>query len=310
MRALGNNYLILLCSYLLIACGSPKEKEDTPVSGSIIVYVDEAFRPIVTAEIDAFQNLYTNSKVEAAYQSQNEAIAALLNGKADMIIISRALNKEEEDFLLQKKITVRTNKWATDAIALLANKEYSDSTLSTQQLKDIFSGTIKSWNELSASLPKQTIEIVVDKSTSSNLNYLKDSLDLQEKSVKIFAVGSDPKVLEHVKGNKNSLGIIGFNWISDEDDPDLRDKLKELKVLAIGRVKDETYYQPLQAHLANNDYPLARTLYVIIKASKVGLSTGFATFMLSDPGQRIVLKEGLLPAVMPGREIVITKNNN
>src|SRR5687767_3057802 len=105
MRAFGITCIIAY-SILFAACGKtdkqPK-KEDTPVSGSIEVCVDESFLPVVKAEIDAFQNLYSNAQIHADYRSQNEAVAALLNGKVEMIFIGRPLNKEEMDFLAKKK---------------------------------------------------------------------------------------------------------------------------------------------------------------------------------------------------------------
>ena len=37
----------------------------------------------------------------------------------------------------------------------------------------------------------------------------------------------------------------------------------------------------------------------------LGLGIGFSAFLTGDRGQRIVLKSGLVPATMPGREIII-----
>jgi len=42
----------------------------------------------------------------------------------------------------------------------------------------------------------------------------------------------------------------------------------------------------------------------------LGLGIGFSSFMTGDRGQRIVLKSGLLPATMPGRELIIRDGFN
>jgi phosphate transport system substrate-binding protein len=39
-----------------------------------------------------------------------------------------------------------------------------------------------------------------------------------------------------------------------------------------------------------------------------GLGTGFASFVVGDTGQRIVLKSDLLPITIPDRNIIIRKD--
>jgi len=48
-------------------------------------------------------------------------------------------------------------------------------------------------------------------------------------------------------------------------------------------------------------------LYILNCTGKNGLGMEFAGFMKSDRGQRIILKSGLLPDNIPGREITIEK---
>lgn len=304
------NFCIIFYLIIISGCSQKKENHNTPVSGSIVVHSDESFQPIVKAEADAFQHLYSAAGIEVKYTSQDEAITALLNGKTDMIFVGRPLNNNEQEFIHKKKITVRSNLLATDAIAFIVHHQYPDSVISTGQIRNILNGKIRTWNELNPHLTSQSIELVVDKSSSSNLHYLRDTLQLQPDAVKIYAAGSNPAVLDHIRKTPHSIGIIGVNWISDEDDPDLRTKLTGIKVLAVGEEDDkdgQKFYQPLQSNLADRSYPFTRSLYAINKNTNVGLGTGFASFILSDRGQRIILKEGLLPAIMPGREITIIK---
>lgn len=308
MISLCKGCLFLFTALLLFSCNpTPEKQPDTPVSGSITVATDESFYPLIKAEAAAFQHLYINAKVNVEYLPEDEAVASLLNGKTDMVIIHRGLNKEENDFILNKKITVRSNKIATDAVAFIVNRDLGDSLITTEQLKGIFTGQLKKWSDISPRLPELGIEIVVDKSTSSNLRFLKQKLDLKIDAINISAAGSNQKVMEYVKKNKISLGIIGVNWISDEDDPKLRANLEQITVLAVGEGDKDNgkYYQPLQAYLAEGSYPFTRSILAITKNTKVGLATGFATYLMSDPGQRIILKAGLLPANMPGRSIEI-----
>ena len=50
-------------------------------------------------------------------------------------------------------------------------------------------------------------------------------------------------------------------------------------------------------------YPLARSIYVLLNDPRSALPWGFASFLASDRGQRIILKSGLVPATQPVRVV-------
>ena len=61
--------------------------------------------------------------------------------------------------------------------------------------------------------------------------------------------------------------------------------------------------KPFQAYVALKQYPLYRKINIINPEGRYGLGTGFASFINSDKGQRIILKSGLVPANVPVRII-------
>jgi phosphate transport system substrate-binding protein len=102
------------------------------------------------------------------------------------------------------------------------------------------------------------------------------------------------------------IGIVGVNWLMQ---PSLKmqpivDKVNLISVKGIGKT---AYYAPTQNNLAEGKYPLARDLYIINCQGYSGLGMGFASFIAGDIGQRIILKSGLLPIKMPGRNIKTRK---
>jgi phosphate transport system substrate-binding protein len=48
-----------------------------------------------------------------------------------------------------------------------------------------------------------------------------------------------------------------------------------------------------------------RSLYVVNCTGREGLGTGFEYFIEGERGQRIILRSGLLPVLIPHRDIVI-----
>ena len=119
--------------------------------------------------------------------------------------------------------------------------------------------------------------------------------------------------VDYVEKNPSALGIIGVNWISDGDDPSAKYFLKQVRTLAIKAPDTAKYgyndfYRPYQAYIATHEYYFWRRLYIIMRESRAGLGTGFASFVAGDKGQRIILKSGLVPATAPVR-LVQTKNS-
>lgn len=68
---------------------------------------------------------------------------------------------------------------------------------------------------------------------------------------------------------------------------------------------DSAYFQPFQAHVAQGYYPLPRKITILSREARKGLGSGFIAFFASQPGQRIVLKAGLVPENMPMRVIEV-----
>jgi len=102
------------------------------------------------------------------------------------------------------------------------------------------------------------------------------------------------------------MGIIGINWVSDTYDSTVMKFLSQVHIVGLS-TKDnpalEDYYQPYQAYMKMDNYPLCRDVYIIKTEPRMGLGTGFTSFVAGDKGQRIILRAGLLPATIPTRVV-------
>lgn len=301
---LRNNFLSLLFFALFFACSHKSENnQDTATEGSITIQADESFAPVIKAQEYIFESLYPRAKLEVNYATERLVINSFLNGKSEMIVTGRPLNKEEIAFVNKNNFSVHQTLIASDAVVFIANDKLPDTIISITTLKAILNGQITQWNQINSSLPAQKIELVFDKSNSSNLLFTKSTMGLNTAVVSPFAAGSMPKVVEYVRNNSYSIGVIAWSWVSDEEDPTAQKYLKGIHVLSLE--DKNTVYHPSQSSLSDTLYPLLRKIYAINKGSRVGLGSGFTTFMASDRGQRIILKSGILPATIPGREIEI-----
>ena len=297
-------YSIHLLMVLFIACGCNEKSApaDTATTGHIRISVDEAFYPIIDAELAAFHSFYKYASVEPVYVSEDEAIKKLLDDSVRIAVVSRELSENEVAVFEQEKLRMRVLKISTDAVALIAHPENPVSSLTIQQLSKIFSGETQ-WNEIFQSADTNKILIVFDHSGSGTARFIREKFNtsLPENS---YAVKNHSDVIQYVSENPNALGIIGVNWISDSDDSDAQEFSNKINVLRIAvDSMDLPGKQPYQAYIADSSYPLTRSIYIISREARNGLGTGFTAFVASDKGQRIILKSGLVPATMPVRII-------
>jgi phosphate transport system substrate-binding protein len=292
----------LFClNVLFTSCnGAKRSGGDTHRVGDIDFFVDESFKPLFTTCVDTFKGLNPKAKINVVYEPEALIINKFLNDTIKAVCVSRDLTKEEKKFLNSKKINVKTDKIATDAIALIVNKSNSDSTISVEELKKILSGQLMDWNS-----SKTKINVVFDKTNSANYNYMRKLVNIEKFPINVFAVEGNQEVIEFVKSNKSALGIIGLNWISDSDDPKAVNFMQGITVMGVSEKEGGQFYKPFSGYLYTKEYPLTREIWVLNKGSRNGLHSGLVLFMKGEKGQIIVQKSALLPATAPIRLIEI-----
>ncbi len=302
---------IALLSFIVSLFFSCQEKDkhgktvDTPTTGKITIVADESLKPIVEAEVETFNALHQRAHIDVIYLPEADAISAMLKEDSlKMAIVTRKLTADERKYLMETtKVRAREEELAVGGIALIVNRDNPDTLLSINNLKDLLSGKVSTWKQVGGHT-NNGIEIVFDNPNSGLIRQVKDSVaKVKTLPANCFAMNDNKAVVDYVAKNRNALGLIGLEWISDKDDTTRNSFLNRVKVVALAG--DSTNFQPYQAYLALKYYPLMRTITAINREGRTGLATGFAAFFASERGQRIVLKAGLLPKTMPLRIVSV-----
>jgi phosphate transport system substrate-binding protein len=305
-----NPFSIILLILIWVGCGEASKQTDTATRGEITVAVDESLRPIMEAQKAVFESIYPEAKLNMVFTNEYDAINMLATDSARIAIVTRELREEEKDNLNKLKIKPRYTDIAYDAIALIANNNNPHMLFTKDQLAKVLSGEYKTWKDLNPKLDDADIRVVFDSPKSGATRMLKDSLlNGSELSENCFAVNGNVAVMDYVKENKYALGLIGVSWISDQDDTTSVQFTKDVKILEMVPLDPSTAEAPamgpFQAYIALKQYPLWRRVMVVSRETRVGLGTGFASFIASDRGQRIMLKAGLVPALAPIRIVQV-----
>ncbi len=297
-----NRFFLLLIFILATACTtgsdhtSQEETENSPTSGTLRLSADDTFQPLLGTTVETFEAIYPNATLALEYLPQEQAVQKLLEGEVDVVIAGRPLTEGERERAMQRGRTPKVNKIASDALVFIAAIGSKDKYLTEAQIKKILSGETQK-------------QLVCDKSSSGNLLYLK-GLFQQDTLHNIAAAGSDSAVIDYITTHPEAIGIIGMALVSDYDDPKVKRRLEKVKLLPV-QYKDssgtllEGY--PVQEELITGKYPFIRDIFILNLDGQKNLGTGFANFVVSERGQRIVLKSGLMPFRMPSRDIIIKK---
>jgi phosphate transport system substrate-binding protein len=294
----------------LFSCvgGGSYKINETPTSGNIKIIVDESFQPLLDAEVAAFTGIYHYSKIKPVYKPEVDVINDFMNDSVRVIATSKKLTDDQIKYLRDTLIIARTTTFAYDALALVTNRENYDTLIKYETIKDIFLGKITKWKEVEPKSRLGDISVIFDNTKSGNIRYFKEKFNITDKlPSNFFAVNSNPEVIDYVSKNKNAIGILSVNWISDKDDSLSMSYIRKVNVLAISQayLDDDSYYRPDQGWIYTKSYPFVREIYLISRETFAGLGRGFIQWACAEQGQRIVRLSGLVPATMPIRLVQI-----
>ena len=265
--------------------------EQSIVSGKTKMLADESLFPIVDDEYQIFANNYKQSDIEIIYKPQSELLPLFLNDSIDVAIMARELTKSEAKYYEDRKIKIRTTKFAIDGIALITGQQNPDSTISVEELKKAL-----------LSKSKNATNFVFDNPKSSTVEYLMSLAGIKEFPKNIYALTSNKEVISYIKNHPQAIGIVSVAWMH-RPTPDMKKDVESLKLMSVSAANSRDFFKPSQSNLKTGKYPLTRGLYLINCQGMAGLGTGFAVFLEGDVGQRIILKSGLAPDSLPSRQI-------
>ena len=176
----------------------PKDKyTDTATTGVVEISTDESFAPIIAQQAEVFENIYTMAGIIPLNTSEKEAISLLLTDSVRLAITTRMLSAQERQSLEDRKFFPKEIKIATDAIALIVNRENPDTLISIPVLKKILTGKITSWQQINPKSELGALSLVFDNPNSSTVRFSIDSICASEPLAgALYAQNDNPSVID------------------------------------------------------------------------------------------------------------------
>ncbi|MBE8722905.1 PstS family phosphate ABC transporter substrate-binding protein [Sphingobacterium pedocola] len=307
MKIFNWTYLFILFSLCWSGCsnsGSPqngaKGDQEDVLKGSMRVGVDETVLPLFLENKEVFESSYYNATIVPQPAAEVHAINSLIKGETSFAVLARELTPEESKSFEQRSIKPFIYPIAYDGIVLVTNNASADTSFAIADVIALLKGE-----------QVKDVKLVFDNVNSSVLRYFKDLGAIDKIAGNYIEIQtSSEAVLNEVANSVEKIGFVSFNQYLF-----LKSSFKELDKIRILSVLNDKggkrrYVKPSQASLSTDEYPLKREIFALNYQPNFGLGVGFSAFLTGDRGQRIVLKSGLLPVTMPGREIIIRDRIN
>jgi len=313
MNRIFLSLLILLAG--VEAC-KQQEEEINPTRGRITAIVAESYAALMQQEVEEFQRLYATARVTLLSATTREAIVHLLNDSVRIIITDRPLNVEEREVVQKNDILINETKIAEDALALVVHRQNPLERITPATLADIVLSKITNWSQVPESQWSGPIEFIFVGRNSGAYELLAQKfLQLEEEIVPAFAVPTQKEVLEYIAGHPRAFGVVSaaafYNVTKPQGVPDTTTVLRSLAVEGQDTTGTKQFVKLHQANVYRGFYPLHYGVYIYTTSSPArdaGPELGFATFVASFAGQKIIKDAGLVPATMPIRLVQINED--
>lgn len=112
-------------------------------SGKVVVSGSSSVAPVMEKLKEAYAKVNANVKVEVQQSDSSTGVSATIDGTADIGMASRELKDSETSQ------GVTTTAIAKDGIAVIVNKENDEKSLTSKQVKSIFTGDTTKWSDVS-----------------------------------------------------------------------------------------------------------------------------------------------------------------
>lgn len=298
--------LLSLIALAISAC--QQEQRETPTAGELTIMTSEDLYPVIDLQVKDFTRVYEQAKITHLSSSTRDAIVQLLNDSVKLIVCPRDFNEEEKKVIADNALEVGTTKIAYDGIAVIVNEKNPITKITVEELKNILTGKQERWSGVNGSNLSSAIVIVMGDVNSGVHEYLaKRIAGGSELAPTILPCPTTREVITEVGSRPNAIGFIGISWL-----PQAFDRIRVLDIGDPHFKRDSAstvleYFPPHQAHIHRNFYPLTRSIYIFTHKAGRGVALGFTSFAAGTEGQKIIVKNGLVPATMPVRLVQLNQ---
>lgn len=224
-------------------------------------------------------------QIKVAAHGSSTGFQRLVDSDAEIWASSRPIKDKEVKQvagIMDLRLPKSEHILGIDGLAIIVNPSNPLTSLSTSQLKRIFSGQVKNWSEIGGE--NQKINLYARDENSGTWDSFKSMVLDGNNTLSAHAVRfeSSEVLVERVVGDNGGIGFIGMAFVG------------ESKLLAISDGTAQAF-KPNELTVATEDYALSRRLFLYKKPNGNNpFVEEFMAYSQSIKGQDIVRNEGFI----------------
>jgi phosphate transport system substrate-binding protein len=228
--------------------------------------------PLLRIMARAYENEHPDVEIAFLPGAHSKAgIQGVMSGNLDIGGVSRPLKPEEST------PTIRYKAISNDGLVIAANKSTTVSDLTTDQIKNIYNGTIQNWKEVGG---RDASIVILDRAEDESAKiilrqYVLGDLVVTGQATVLFL---ETDMIKAIQNTPNSIGYLSLGYALSEK--------PTIKVLKLDGV------EPSVTNIYNDTYKMVRPLAVVYKSDASAQAKEFVSFMLSKDGQGVMEKNG------------------
>ncbi len=295
--------MILVFGLVVTGCSkegaNPNEEEVVEENGDFKAQItfngSSTLAPVMSSiATDFIEEYETWDQVDSNFPEENIAIyvsaggsgagvKAVLEDTSDFGMLAREIKDEESKKMGEE---MKDFTLGIDALTISVNPENPiheiKDDLSSEEIKKIFSGEYKYWDEVDSSLPHNEIVVVIRDLGGGAHGVFQDSImgetEVREDAIQAPSMGAlVTKIIE----NKDAIGYASFGMVNQN-----KGELIPLKVDGVEATKE---------NIADGSYKISRPLIVVKKGELTPEQQAFMDMVTSEKGSEIIEKMGFVP---------------
>ncbi|MFM7078324.1 MAG: PstS family phosphate ABC transporter substrate-binding protein [Bacteroidota bacterium] len=274
---------------------SPSEEKGDPLSGSFVIETDPSFFPMATVLSETYEGLYPLVNIRIDTIGKGNPYQRLMNKEVRMVLTAMKLNANDSIALTQRGVFPKVSHFYNDALVFISKR--SSDSLSRASF------TMRHESCFEFNGVRKPLVMRTDRAESENNRYIKELIG--DSCMSGYEFTSTPnQVIDQTAIDENQVGAVSWNYLCERKSKRVKDIMTKVSVIPFQDSLSNLVF-PSQSTIVAGEYPLIRPVYMITSEPYAGPATGFAAWVASSEGQRVIRLFGAAPVRVPPREIQI-----
>ncbi|MCX7974551.1 MAG: phosphate ABC transporter substrate-binding protein [Candidatus Aminicenantes bacterium] len=255
---------VVYFSILCLSCYLKPAQKGITIAGSTSI------QPFADQWAEVFMSRFPEKVVNVQGGGSSAGVQAAITGASQIGMSSRELKPEE------KVLTEFIVAW--DGLVIIVHPSNPVDNLSLEEVRKIFAGEIISWKEVGGFA--KTIHVVTrEEGSGTRVAFQEMVMGQRRITKKAIVQDSNGTVREVVANDPYAIGYISLGLVEG--------RVKAIRLDGL---------EPSVENIVEKKYRLVRPFILVTNSVPHGIVQDFIQFILSEEGQNLIQKQGLIPA--------------